>query len=153
MDISKEDREYFEAVLSDVLGVDVPTLHRAIEFVGQQQTEHALKPVREAWGESFDENFSKTKEYYASLSEDQQAFYDNPDGLMYLFDTKVKPTLGQVESPSGDVPSIATNAASQVATAPTKQGLTREAIKAMTPAEYKDNSAAITAFYAQAQSA
>jgi hypothetical protein len=150
MTISQEDREYFEAALTEVLGVDLNTLSQAIGFVQQQQTEYALRPVRDAWGDDFDENFAKTKEYFGTLEADKQAFYDNPDGLIYLFDTKVKPTL-TTETASTDVPSIPTTSVSQTATSSTKQGLTREAIKAMTPAEYKENAAAITEFYSTAQ--
>jgi hypothetical protein len=147
MALSPEDRAFFEEAISEVFGVDITTVQTAIKFVGEQQTEQALRPVKEAWGDNFDEHFARTKEYFDTLPADRQAFFDNPDGLMYLFDTQVKPGLPASEKPSGDIPAIPSSA-TQPASATPQQGLTREAINAMSPTEYKAASAEIAQFYA-----
>lgn len=149
MEISKEDLEYFSAAVSQVLGVDISTLKQAVTFIQGQQVQASLAPMREAWGDKFDENFNAVQEYFDTLSDDKKAFYDNAEGLQYLFDKHVAPKLAETTQPnaSDNVPAIATGQTTGAALTSGNEGLTREKIQAMSKADYAANADAITQFY------
>ena len=157
MEISKEDLEYFGAAVTQLLGVDMPTLKQAITFIQGEQVRSALQPIRDAWGEQFDENFTAVQAYFDTLSDEQKAFYDNPDGLQYLFDKFVAPKMAEnsqnTTEATGEVPNIASGQTTGTTPAVVEPTLTREKIQAMSPQEYRENADAITAFYATSSTA
>lgn len=151
MAITPEDLQFFGEAVAELLGVDIPTLKQAVTFIQTQQVQSALQPVREAWGDKFDENFAAAQEHFNTLSDEQKALYDNPDGLQYLFDKFVAPKMSAESEATDNVPGIATGSTTDATASPVAtEGLTREKINSMTKQEYAANADAITAFYATA---
>ena len=102
---SEDDVKHFEAMVQHLFGVDVNTLAGSIGYLQQQQQESNVKPLREAWGDSFDRNFSEVEKYFQTLTPDQQDSFNNPEGLQYLFEKRIAPTLSPVEE-GREVPTV-----------------------------------------------
>ncbi|ASV43893.1 hypothetical protein [Cyanophage BHS3] len=55
------------------------------EFIDERRRYHALKPLRDEWGDDFESNFEKVRERFASLPPNLQGLYDNVDGARLLY--------------------------------------------------------------------
>jgi hypothetical protein len=170
--------EVLEAALANYLGITPtevrPTLERLVTaadtveqispIVTSQWREQQLGSLREAWGDEFQTVYDHvTKQVFPNLSPEQQALYNNADGLKFLAEQNRGAIEQALQSSSQTTPQPVEQVQGQNqpegAIAPTNGGgvsnapsasptFTQSQLLAMTPAEWKQNESAIQQAYA-----
>jgi hypothetical protein len=69
-------------------------------YIDERRQYHALKPLRDEWGENFDTIFAKVQERFRQLPPHLQAIYDNTDGARFLY----QQLLEEEKKSGNDVP-------------------------------------------------
>lgn len=60
-------------------------IKQRFSYIDERRQYHALKPLRDEWGENFDTIFAKVQERFKQLPPHLQAIYDNTDGARFLY--------------------------------------------------------------------
>lgn len=139
--------EDFSKQFEQYLGFDLKSAKSMIEelqgFRTQYNVEQQKNNLRNEWGGEFDTRFQEVQQYFKTLPPAQQQALDNVDGAKLIW-AKIaqqnqtrKPNVPTFVSSRGSVPSG------------TKDTINYSDIVAMSPKDYKANSAAIEAAFAE----
>lgn len=132
----------FNQQLQTYIGADVQTLRNYVGYLENQIRENALAPLRQEWGDMFEDNFKRVRERFNTLPPHQQSIYDNVDGARFLWQQ-----LQNEQDQTAAVPTFDRGKASAGPTTHKKYKYTQSEIIALSPKEYKQHAADIQAAY------
>lgn len=146
-DPNDEQFQAFNSQLQNYLGVDAYALRNYASYVAEQQRESALTPLRQEWGDGFEQNFGLVRERFSQLPPHQQAIYDNVDGARFLYQ-QILSEQGQQQQqvPTFDRGKVSAGTGSQTNG---RYQYKQSEILAMSKADYSKNARAIAAAYSQ----
>ena len=135
-----------DALVEYAFGIPRQTVRSNFEYVQARQREEAISPLRNEWGDSFEQNFGLVQERFNQLPPHKQAIYDNVDGAKFIWQ-QIQAEQAQ-QAQAAQVPTFDRGRANGTPNAATgRYKYTMSQINAMSSADYAKVAADIQAAF------